>query len=72
MWITEKNEFKLIEPLKDFFKDEEDIWAKQFIQKIYVLDTLPGPGLGIRIVGNITSEKVKILQQALIIYISMN
>ena len=55
-----------IEPLADLFKDEvrrvgeqlgiphELVWRQPF----------PGPGLGVRIIGEITAEKVKILQEA--------
>ena len=55
-----------IEPLRDFFKDEvrsvgtmlglprELVWRQPF----------PGPGLGVRIIGEVTEEKVKILQEA--------
>jgi GMP synthase (glutamine-hydrolysing) len=56
----------IIEPLADLFKDEvrrvgerlgipkELVWRQPF----------PGPGLGVRIIGEITEEKVKILQEA--------
>ena len=56
----------IIEPLADLFKDEvrrvgerlgipkELVWRQPF----------PGPGLGVRIIGEITAEKVKILQDA--------
>ena len=62
---------KLIEPLKDFFKDEVRILGNSLglIKKINYKHPFPGPGLGIRIVGNITAERVKILQEADHIYI---
>ena len=56
----------IIEPLKDLFKDEvrrvgellgipkELVWRQPF----------PGPGLGVRIIGEITEEKIKVLQEA--------
>ena len=64
--LPKKMNLKLIEPLKDFFKDEvrllgESIGLKKNISQKH---PFPGPGLAIRIVGNITLEKVKILQDA--------
>ena len=57
---------KLIEPLKELFKDEVRILGKslKLIKKINYKHPFPGPGLAIRIVGKITSEKVRILQEA--------
>ena len=58
--------FKLVEPLRDLFKDEvrrigqelglppQIVWRQPF----------PGPGLGIRIVGEITDERLQILREA--------
>ena len=62
---------KLLEPLKEFFKDEVRILGKSLnlVNKINYKHPFPGPGLGIRIVGEITSEKIKILQEADHIYI---
>ena len=61
----------MIEPLKDFFKDEVRILgiALGLIKKINYKHPFPGPGLGIRIVENITAERYKILQEADHIYI---
>ena len=63
---------KLIEPLKEFFKDEVRILGKALglSKNICFRHPFPGPGLGIRIIGNITKEKVKILQEADYIYIN--
>ncbi len=56
----------IIEPLKDLFKDEvrevgemlglphDLVWRQPF----------PGPGLGVRVIGEVTAERVKILQEA--------
>ena len=62
---------KLVEPLKEFFKDEVRTLGKSLglIENINYKHPFPGPGLGIRIVGNITPERVKILQEADYIYI---
>jgi GMP synthase (glutamine-hydrolysing) len=63
---------KLIEPLKEFFKDEVRILGKSLglTKSINFKHPFPGPGLGIRIIGNITLEKIKILQEADHIYIN--
>ena len=62
---------RLIEPLKEFFKDEVRVLGKSLglVKAINLKHPFPGPGLGIRIVGNITSERIKILQDADDIYI---
>ena len=58
--------FKLIEPLRELFKDEvrkvgiELGLPKDLVQR----HPFPGPGLAVRIIGDITKERVSILQQA--------
>ena len=63
---------KLIEPLKEFFKDEVRLLGKSLglIKNINYKHPFPGPGLGIRIIGEITHERIKILQEADNIYIN--
>ena len=70
--LPKKMNLKLIEPLKEFFKDEVRILGKSLglIKNINLKHPFPGPGLGIRIVGDITYEKIKILQEADYIYIN--
>ena len=65
---------KLIEPLKEFFKDEVRILGKSIglVMRLRNKHPFPGPGLAIRIIGKITPEKVKILQEADDIYIKLN
>jgi GMP synthase (glutamine-hydrolysing) len=64
--LPEKMKLKLIEPLKDLFKDEvrkigrdlgmpEDILQRQ---------PFPGPGLAVRILGDVTPERIALLQEA--------
>ena len=70
--LPKKMNLKLIEPLKEFFKDEVRILGNSLgLEKnINFKHPFPGPGLGIRIVGNITNEKIKILKEADYIYIN--
>jgi GMP synthase (glutamine-hydrolysing) len=64
--LPEKMKLKLIEPLKDLFKDEvrrigrdlgmpEDMLQRQ---------PFPGPGLAVRILGEVTPERISLLQEA--------
>ena len=64
--LPEKFGFELLEPLRPFFKDEvraigealgmpkELVWRQPF----------PGPGLGIRVLGEVTEEKLEILRES--------
>jgi len=60
----------LVEPLRDLFKDEvREVGIKLGIPEYLVYrQPFPGPGLGIRIIGEVTGEKVKIVQDADAIY----
>jgi len=62
---------KIIEPLKLLFKDEVREVGKALELPLEILyrHPFPGPGLGIRIIGDVTEEKVLLLQQADHIYI---
>jgi len=70
--LPKKMNLKLIEPLKEFFKDEVRILGKSLglIDSIRNKHPFPGPGLAIRIIGQITPQKIKILQEADYIYIN--
>tara|TARA_B100000579_G_scaffold368734_1_gene329779 strand:- start:1262 stop:2827 length:1566 start_codon:yes stop_codon:yes gene_type:complete len=70
--LPKKMRLKLIEPLKEFFKDEVRSIGKSLglIENISNKHPFPGPGLAIRIVGEITPKKIKILQEADNIYIN--
>ena len=69
--LPKKMNLKLIEPLKEFFKDEVRILGKSLglIDAIRNKHPFPGPGLAIRIIGKITPQKIKILQEADSIFI---
>ncbi len=62
---------KIIEPLKLLFKDEVRWLGKalQLPETILGRHPFPGPGLGIRIIGDVTAEKIELLQKADQIYI---
>lgn len=58
--------FELVEPLRDLFKDEVRSVGRVMGMADELLDRqpFPGPGLGVRILGEVTEEKVALLQQA--------
>ncbi len=57
---------EIIEPLRSLFKDEvRKVGLELGIpEKLVYRQPFPGPGLGVRIIGEITAEKVKIVQEA--------
>ncbi len=69
--LPEKMNMKLVEPLRYLFKDEvRKIGREMGIDDIFLSrHPFPGPGLGIRILGAVSEEKVKMLQDADAIYI---
>ena len=58
--------FELVEPLRDLFKDEVRAVGRVLGMADELLDRqpFPGPGLGVRVLGEVTEEKVRLLQQA--------
>lgn len=69
--LPEHVDFKeIIEPLRDLFKDEvRKVGLELGIpEKLVFRQPFPGPGLAIRIIGDVTPEKVAILQEADYIY----
>ncbi len=64
--LPDEMELELLEPLRAFFKDEvRKIGLQLGIPKQMIMrHPFPGPGLGIRILGAIDQEKVRILQEA--------
>ena len=71
--LPEDMKFKLIEPLRELFKDEVRTVGKELglPDKLIKRHPFPGPGLGVRIIGEITKERVYILQEADKIYIDI-
>ncbi len=69
--LPEKLKLKIVEPLRSLFKDEVRRVGRELGVSTNILDRhpFPGPGLAIRILGDINPEKVRILQEADAIYI---
>ncbi|MCC6413702.1 MAG: glutamine-hydrolyzing GMP synthase [Saprospiraceae bacterium] len=69
--LPDKLKLKIVEPLRMLFKDE----VRRVGRELHIPENIlhrhpfPGPGLGIRILGDITPEKVRLLQEADAIYI---
>ena len=59
-------QFRLVEPLRTLFKDEVRAVGKQLglPPEIVWRQPFPGPGLGIRIIGEVTRERLDVLRQA--------
>ena len=70
--LPEKMHLKVVEPLKLLFKDEVLRVGKALEMKPELLGRhpFPGPGLGIRILSDVTPEKVRVLQEADAIFIN--
>lgn len=64
--LPEDMTFKLIEPLRDLFKDEVRELGKELnlTEDIVHRQPFPGPGLAIRIIGEVTAERLEILREA--------
>ena len=64
--LPEDMTFELIEPLRDLFKDEVRAVGRELgiPEAIVARQPFPGPGLGIRIVGEVTGERLEVLREA--------
>jgi GMP synthase (glutamine-hydrolysing) len=69
--LPEGMRMKLVEPLRDLFKDEVRALGRELgmPEEIVGRHPFPGPGLAIRIPGEVTRERVRILQKADLIFL---
>ena len=71
--MTEGQGLKLIEPLRELFKDEVRQLGRELgiAHELVMRHPFPGPGIAIRIIGEVTHERVAIARKADNIFISM-
>ncbi len=64
--LPEKMKLKLIEPLRELFKDEVRLIGRELgvPEEILTRHPFPGPGLAVRIIGDVSAQRVKLLQAA--------
>lgn len=64
--LPEKMKLRLIEPLRELFKDEVRLIGRELGVPEEVLNRhpFPGPGLAVRIIGEITEERIRLVQAA--------
>lgn len=64
--LPEKMNLELVEPFRELFKDEVRLVGKELNipDEIINRQPFPGPGLGIRIIGDITKERLEVLRKA--------
>ncbi len=66
LWIPDDLKFELVEPLKELFKDEVRTIGVKLGIPAHMLyrHPFPGPGLGVRILGQVKKEYADILREA--------
>jgi GMP synthase (glutamine-hydrolysing) len=71
--LPEDMQFELVEPLRELFKDEVRNVGRELglPEALIERHPFPGPGLAVRIIGNITKERIKILQEADHVYMDI-
>jgi GMP synthase (glutamine-hydrolysing) len=71
--MTQGQGLRLLEPLRELFKDEVRALGRRLgiHQDLVMRHPFPGPGIGVRILGDITPERVEIARKADHIFISM-
>jgi len=64
--LPERLKFKLIEPFRELFKDEVRALGRELAMPTEILQRqpFPGPGLAVRVLGEVTAPRVAILQEA--------
>ena len=71
--LPEDMQFELVEPLRELFKDEvRNVGRELGLPKALIeRHPFPGPGLAVRIIGDITRERINILQEADHVYLDI-
>jgi GMP synthase (glutamine-hydrolysing) len=64
--LPEKMNLRLIEPLRELFKDEVRVIGRELgvPEEILTRHPFPGPGLAVRILGEVTEERIRLVQAA--------